>query len=76
MGDDGSVGCILGLCAYETGEGEFEEEEICGALVAPDFAQGESAWFVAVAFSDVGWEGRCVYFILSIRILRIPSFMG
>ncbi len=36
---------------YEAGEWEFEEEEVCGALVAADFTEGESAGSVAAGFS-------------------------
>lgn len=40
--------------AHEAAEGEFEEEEVGGALVATNFTQGGRARFVAVGFSRGG----------------------
>lgn len=37
--------------AHEAGEGEFEEEEVRGALIAADFAQSDGAGSVAFGFS-------------------------
>lgn len=37
--------------ADETGEREFEEEEICGTLIAADLTQREGAGFVSPNFA-------------------------
>ena len=46
--------------AHQAREGQLEEEEVGGALVAPDLAQRDGAGFVAVRFARDGvacWEG-------------------
>ena len=48
--------------AYQAGEWKFEKEEIGGALVAADFAQGKGAGFVAAGLARArfflcGWLG-------------------
>ncbi len=40
--------------AHKSGKGQFEEEEVCGALVATDFAEGDGAGFVAARFAGGG----------------------
>lgn len=39
---------------YEARKGQFEKEEIGGALVAADFAEGERAGSVAAGFAGAG----------------------
>lgn len=41
--------------SYEARERKSEEEEVGGALVATDFAQGNGAGFVSASFADLGF---------------------
>lgn len=40
---------------YEAGKGKFEEEEVGGALIATDFAQGEGAGSITARLSGAGF---------------------
>lgn len=61
-----------GWRAYYAGEGELEEEEAGGALVAADFAEREGAGFVAAALGAWwhGWMGgRLAGWLAEVEVL-------
>ena len=45
---EGELGCGDARTAYQSGKRQLEKEQVGGALVSPDLAQGDGAWLVAM----------------------------